>query len=393
MASPNETAGGGGKTAASSKNMKRCSHCGAKNKDTFEYCVRCSESLEDGGGSWVEPSQRRSPMVTILVAAVIGIFALGFLALITSSSDDEPVPQTSGTPTPPPSPPSARQGEPVLVGVDSKDVLAKYNEGLRAYNAGDYDTAIEALSEVVRDIPDNPAAVRYLGLSYFRRGDAEDAMDNLEEAHRLRPDSFDLLADYVSVCKDVGNTERALTALQGFVADHPGELDARLEIARLARASGNTELAMAQSEYLATADNVDPEFVYEYGVTLKESGQTDEAKAVFKNAIELDPESAVAHHALGVTELASGNAASAVGPLEEAVAREPGNGDFRFSLAQAYEKLDRVEDSLDAYSDYLEHARADDQRAAVVRKQLEIARKALAAEREQKRKSGQGQSL
>ena len=387
METPNETAGGSSKSASAGKNTKRCPHCGAKNKDTFEYCVRCSESLDDGGGSWVEPSQRRSPMVTILGAAVVGIVSLVAIALITSSSEDEPVASGSIQPAPPPAPPSERQGEPILVDIDSKEVLAVYNEGLRAYNAGDYDTAIDKLSQVVSDLSSNPAAVRYLGLAYYRRGDLDDAMDALEEAHDLRPDSFVLLVEYVSACKDSGDIERAIEALQGFVADHPGELDARLEIARLARASGNNELAIAQSKYLATADDVEPEFVYEYGVTLKEAGQTDEAIAVLKNAIELDPESAMAHHALGVTELASGNARAAVDSLEQAVARAPSNGDYRFSLAQAYEKLDRVEESLDAYSEYLEHARADDARAKVVRRQLELARKALAAEREQRRES------
>ena len=393
MESPNETAGGRAKTAASGKNMRRCSHCGAKNKETFEYCVRCSEPLEDSGGSWVEPSERRSPMITIIGAAIFGIVALGAVALMTSSSGDEPEAPAAARAAPPPELPSAREREPIFVEIDSKEVLAMYNEGLAAYNAGDYDTAIDRLTQVVRHIPRNPAVVRYLGFAYYKNGDFEDAMDRLEQAYALRPHSFVLMADYVSVCKDGGDVERALAGLERFVADHPDELEARLEIARLARSSGNNELAMVQSEYLATANDLDPEFVYEYGVTLKEAGQIEEAKAALKNSIELNPESGVAHHALGVTELASGNAAAAVGSLEEAVAREPANGDFHFSLAQAYEKLDRVEESLDAYDAYLENARPDDARAKIVRRQLEIAKKALAVEREQKRQAQQGQSL
>ena len=187
------------------------------------------------------------------------------------------------------------------------------------------------------------------------------------------------------------DVERALAGLERFVADHPDELEVRLEIARLARSSGNDELAMAQSKYLMAANELDPEFVYEYGVTLKEAGQIEEAKAALKNSIELDPDSAVAHHALGVTELSSGNAAAAVGSLEKAVARDPTNGDFHLSLAQAYEKLDRFEDSLRTYDTYLEPARPDDERAKIVRRRLKIAKKALAAEREQKRQARQGQ--
>lgn len=389
MASPKATAGSARKKAASGKNVKRCSHCGAKNKDTFEYCVRCSESLEDGGGSWVEPSKRRSPMITIVGGALVGIVGLGALALVTRSVGEKPAAATASTTraTAPPVRPVESRAEPILVDIDSKEVLATYNEGLKAFNAQDYDLAIELLTDVVRDLPNNVAPHQYLGLAYYRRGDLDDAMDTLEVARDLSPDSFELLDHYVSICKESGDSERALEALQDFVERQPSEVEARLEIARIARASGNTELAMAQSEYLANADDLDPEFVYEYGVTLKEAGQTEEAKAVLNNAIELNPDSAVAHHALGVIELSSGNPSRALPSLEAAVARDGQNGDFRFSLAQAYEKLDRVEESLDAYSAYLEHARPGDPRAPVVRKQLEIAKKALAAERKREREA------
>jgi len=102
MASPNETAGGSKKAAASGKNMRRCSHCGAKNKDSFEYCVRCSESLDESGGSWVEPSERRSPMVAIIAAALVGILALAAVALVTRSSEEEPAPPATTRTTPAP---------------------------------------------------------------------------------------------------------------------------------------------------------------------------------------------------------------------------------------------------------------------------------------------------
>lgn len=389
MVAPNETAGGSSKTAASSKNMKRCSHCGAKNKDTFEYCVRCSESLEDGGGSWSEPAETSSSMALIVGIGVVGIIALAITAIMTAPSDESPAPVANARSAEPA--PALERREPVLEDVASKELMAVYRDGIAAFNREDYDLAVELFAQVVDELPNNYTVARYLGMSHYNLGDFDDAMDALEGAFELRPDSFSLLADYVSACKDGGDVERALEALQGYVADHPNELDARLEIARLARASGNDALAIAQSEYLATADNLDPEFIYEYGVTLKEAGQFDEAKAVLKNAIELEPDSAIAHHALGVTELTSGNAGGALTPLEEAVALQPTNGDFRFSLAQAYEKLDRIEESLDAYDAYLEHARPDDARAEPIRRQLEIAKKALAAEREQKRQAEQTQ--
>ena len=74
----------------------------------------------------------------------------------------------------------------------------------------------------------------------------------------------------------------------------------------------------------------------------------------------------------------------AVASLEQAVAAAPDNGDYHFSLAQTYEELDRIPESLASYEAYIQHARPDDTRASIVRKQLELAKKAL-AERERER--------
>ncbi len=122
---------------------------------------------------------------------------------------------------------------------------------------------------------------------------------------------------------------------------------------------------------------------------MRAAGRLDEAIEVLKTTVELNPASAAAQHALGMTELQSGKAKEAVAPLEQAVARAPENGEFRFSLAQAYEKLDRIPESLAAYEAYLQRAGASDPRAKVVRERLAIAKKALA---EQNRERAKGET-
>jgi len=389
MASADESPRGSKKTAGS-KGMKRCRHCGAKNKDSFEYCVRCSESLEDAG-AWGADGGGRSPTLTLVSAAFVAILVMFAIALVTRSSDDTPLASAASSPiTQPPVADLQSRAEPILEGVDTEDVMVSFEEGLRAYNQGDYAVAIPLFREVARELPDNPRAHQYLGLALYHDGDLAAAKKPLKVAHELRPDSFQLLDNYVTACKQDGDIPAAMAVIQDFVDDNPDELEARLELVRLARSTGNTELATEQAAILASEDEEDPEYIYEYGVSLKEAGKIDEAREVLETSVALDPDSAVAHHALGVTELLSGDAGEAVESLEEAVARDPENGDYRFSLAQAYEKLQRVPESLAAYDAYLEHARPDDTRAAVVRKQLEIAKKAWAREQDRRRESGEG---
>ena len=378
MASPED---GGCGNVAGTQGMKRCPHCGAKNKNSLEYCLRCSESLDDvaewgGGGS------SRSPMVAIMVAMIAAVGALVVLALVTSSANEEP--QAAGATSPAPAMNIERPDGPILDEIDAQLATGKYSDAIAAFRQRDYDRAIPMFEDLARDLPHNPRVLQFLGLSYFHNGEFARSKQTLADAREIRPDSFELLDHYVTACKKDGDDESAFAALQDFVDRHPQELEAMLELARIARATGDEDVAIGQTEYLATTREADPEFVYEYGVSLKNAGQLDEAKTVLRNSIELDPSSAAAHHALGVTELISGNASGAVAPLEQAVAAAPDNGDYHFSLAQIYEELDRIPESLAAYEAYVQHARPDDARAPIVRKQLELAKKAL-AERERER--------
>ena len=380
MASPDD--GGRGKKTVDTKEMKRCPHCGAKNKSSFEYCLRCSESLDDvpqwGGGAG-----KRSPMVMIVGVIIAATGVLVVLALVTSSATEEPQAAVS-VPRPTPAMNIERPAEPILEEIDAQLATQSYSEAIAAFRQADYDKAISMFEDLALELPENARVLQYLGLSYFHNGDFAGSKQALAAARELRPDSFELLDHYVTACKKDGDDESAFAALKDFVDRRPGELDARLELARIARATGDEEVAMRQTEYLARTRDTDPEFAYEYGVSLKNAGQFDEAKAVLRSSIELDPSSAAAHHALGVTELISGNASGAVASLEQAVAAAPDNGDYHFSLAQTYEELDRIPESLASYEAYIQHARPDDTRASIVRKQLELAKKAL-AERERER--------
>jgi tetratricopeptide (TPR) repeat protein len=383
MESPQQAKAGTRKNApsASKGKMKRCSHCGAKNKSSFEYCIRCSEPLdsEAPAGSEGVVAEDRATISKLLIGGVAAVVLLAGLALLLRTTSEDAggggaptVRASSGgsdlAPRPTPDP----------TGIDSKEVLGSFNAGLAAYNQRDYRTAIGLFQEVIQEIPDNPSAYQYLGLSFFHLQQFPEAMGALESARRLRPDSFEVLDHYVTAAKKAGELESASAALKDFIQRNPNERASRLELSRIARDLGRPEEALEQAAFLAGTNDANPEFKYEYGVSLKAAGQLDEAIAALKSSVELDPSSAAAQHALGVTELQSGKAKEAVGPLEQAVARAPENGEFRFSLAQAYEKLDRIPESLAAYEAYLQRAGDSDPRAKVVRERLAIAKKALA---------------
>lgn len=380
------------KASAPRGNMKRCPYCGAKNKANFEYCIRCAEPLDESAPEGIV-ARERATLSKLFAGGVMGLFALVAVALLVRGQGDSaakasapPAPARGGAPN------VGTRVEPEGPTIESKEILGRFNAALAAYNQKDYRTAIDLLEEVTGEIPENPSVFRYLGLAHYQLEEYDDALDALEDARDLRPDSFGLLDEYVTISKKAGELDKAEAALRDYIGRNPDETEPRLELSRIARTLGNADEALEQAEYLTNAQDQSPEFKYEYGVSLKEAGKLEEAKAALKSSLELDPTSAAANHALGVTELLSGKPKEAVGPLEAAVARAPDNGDFRFSLAQAYEKLDRIPESLAAYEAYLQHASPSDPRAKVVRERLEVAKKTLA---EQNRGGGRrgGESL
>lgn len=394
MESPQQAKAGTRKSApgASSKGkMKRCSHCGAKNKSSFEYCIRCSEPLDAAAPEGVVVEREGASTSKLLLAGIAGILLLAVLGFLFGRSPADapgrgaPVAQATSGPSGPSDLAPRAAPEP---DIQSKEVLGVFNAGLAAFNQRDYSTAVQLFQEVTQELPDNPSAHQYLGLCYFHLQQFPEAMGALADARELRPDSFELLDHYVTSAKKAGDLESASAALRDFVQRNPRDRKARLELSRIARESGRPEEALEQTALLASADEASPEIKYEYGVSLRAAGRIDEAIAALKSSVELDPSSAVAHHALGVTELQSGKTKEALGSLEQAVAKAPENGEFRFSLAQAYEKADRIPESLAAYEAYLQRASETDPRAKVVRERLAIAKKAL-AERNAERQKGE----
>lgn len=70
---------------------------------------------------------------------------------------------------------------------DSPPSHPDWDPGIEAIQRNDWDAAIEHLSQVIRNEPDNADAHNALGFAYAQRGRPNDAMKHLREALRLSP--------------------------------------------------------------------------------------------------------------------------------------------------------------------------------------------------------------
>jgi superkiller protein 3 len=227
----------------------------------------------------------------------------------------------------------------------------------------------------------------YLSLSYEQLGDQEAAIRAMQSAFDIAPRNRAFERYLVSMLRKSGQNAEAEEVLRQHLEVYPDDDAAKVELARTMRAEGRTEEAIAAMEAVVaqSPDNLDARL--ELGESLKTGGRSDEAAAAFRGAAEAHPDSAVAHHAWGVTELASGNFQASLKPLQDAARLDEENGSYRFALAQAYESLDKIPESLGEYEAFLRLS-PDDPLAPKIGQLVKRAKAALAERQAQGRSGG-----
>jgi Flp pilus assembly protein TadD len=63
----------------------------------------------------------------------------------------------------------------------------RYDDAMFQFSSGDYDGAIDRLSALLREDPDNFDAQLALGMAYYRKGDYQTAIAEGHKAERMRP--------------------------------------------------------------------------------------------------------------------------------------------------------------------------------------------------------------
>ena len=357
--------------------MIRCPYCGAKNKDDFEYCVRCSEPLEFAHDFQPSPLRFLFPLLLVVLAGA-AIF------VIWERMNPQTTPTTQGERG---GGAAARVETPVGRPFDAGLAQLSTREGLQTFRDGDYMAAVIHFQQFIQEAPDNPFGHMYLGLAYHNLGDPDASIQAMETAFELVPGSPSFQRYLVAMLRESGQDSEAEVVLQQYLELNPDDQTARVELARTMRAEGNMEEAILEMQEVLVASPENLSARLEFGESLKNAGRVEEAAAAFRGAAETNPDSAVAQHALGVTELAAGNYSKSLEPLKEAVRLDAENGTFRLALAQAYEKLDKIPESLSEYDAFVRLS-PDDPLSPKIAKLLARAKSALAERQAQKKTGG-----
>jgi len=190
---------------------------------------------------------------------------------------------------------------------DAVDTVIIFNAGLAAYNAENYNKAIEYYKESAKYGYNGAKTYSLIGASYQMMNDTTSALKALQEGYEKYPEDNAILESMIQIYMDLDKTDEALGYLEKAIAQDPTK----------------------------------PRYYFAQGALYEKMGNEQKAIQTYKKTMEIDPEFFNAYYNLGALYYNKGvqqvEVANAVPPSEKAkYDAEVKKADEWFALALPY---------------------------------------------------------
>ena len=175
-------------------------------------------------------------------------------------------------------------------------ILSRANE---AFAAQRYSQAEKDYREVLRLVPDDPVALRRLGILYYDQGQVAQAYRLLKKYSDLQPDDAEMQVKFGLALFSRGDYAQAREAALQALAKRPGDEQALSLLADTARSSDEIQDTRKTIEDFRKNDQDRPGYHLALGSLDLRKNDKARAEIEFKTALELDPKSATPYAALG----------------------------------------------------------------------------------------------
>ena len=171
------------------------------------------------------------------------------------------------------------------------DIAELIDEGVAAMESGRRDDAESAFRKILAHEPNNPDALRRLGVVVYMGGDYEDARGLLELAIGLAPEDADAYNNLAAILLDHGETTEAETYFRRALAFAPSDADINFNLGLILQQRGNFSEARSCFEMVSAARPDDADAHHNLGMAWRrERGKCAAAAAIaaFRIAVEID---------------------------------------------------------------------------------------------------------
>jgi tetratricopeptide (TPR) repeat protein len=329
-----------------------CPKCGALNRQTWEFCARCNESLEgalpaDEGAAPVEEEAPAPSSVSANLLALLGLVVLvglgiwGWRYASQAPPLDAPDPSLFTVATRPVELPKA----PPPTGTGAAD----YDAGRRLMNSGDLAGAVERLADAVAADPDNAEYQNAYGHALWRSGDREAALAAHAEAARL---DARLQVQYARSLDVAGRSEEAAREYEEILANNPGASTVQEDLGRLLFRTGQYTKAASYLQQAVQSRPDDPVLQQELAYALEQAGNPAQAATVYQQVLKQAPQAVISRSLLAENLVSRGRKDEALALLREGLKDTPGAPLLQRQLGSVLERSGRPAEAAAAYRAY-----------------------------------------
>lgn len=217
--------------------------------------------------------------------------------------------------------------------------MATISEALAAalqhHQAGDLEPAERIYRNILRQSPEHPVALHFLGVILHQVGRHQEAAEYIHRALEINPNDS-------ATHSNLGNALQALGKLDEAAASYRKALQLNAEDSIAHNNLGNTLLGMEKIDEAITsyrrALEIQPEYAEAHsnlGNALRHQGKLDEAVASLRRAIQMKPSHAEAYNNLGSVLREQGRILEAMECYAKSLELDPGNVKTYLNLGSA----------------------------------------------------------
>jgi tetratricopeptide (TPR) repeat protein len=222
-------------------------------------------------------------------------------------------------------------------------------------NGGDFSSAINTLKEAIKFNPQNEGAIYELAYCYDQTNEIEKAISCYSDFIDENPYSFTAWYNLGNAYSKLENFEKAIWAYDYCLLIKDDFSPAYFNLGNAYLSSDKYQLAIEHFEKCMELDGEDGLALCYIGECYEQLENYDLAKHYYLRSIEFIPELPEAWLGLGIVFDLEGNTTEGIRLILKAIDFNPENGSFYHVLANAYEKIDLVEEANTAYLLALEY--------------------------------------
>ena len=215
-------------------------------------------------------------------------------------------------------------------------MISRRDKGIKLYNNGEYQNAIDALLALNVVYEDDPETAYFLGLCYTQLGDFEKAESFFDtviryDIHILRVFQSSMVLSYIYSITD--KFDQAIRLILQVIDEGFESAQIYSTLAYCCQSSGNTSKALDYLEKAIELEPENPNSLNSYGFILAEEGKSTQSAIDFcLQALERNPEYGAYLDSVGWAYYKNGNVSEAIKFLRKAKEAWPDDDEIDFHL-------------------------------------------------------------